>query len=236
MIYYKATQLDGTDFCTGTVDYAAHLKSGKPLPLLTSEDGFYECCTNTVYHASDTPSETLVGCSWPCRLFEIEGEAVAQEGHKFGFRTMRVIREIEAWKALGPNGEAVSSLIESAGRLTGARADDLWVAQSEARGVAWYAARYAAWDAARRAAGDAAWDAAGDAAWYAAGYAARRAAWYAARRAARAAARRAAWDAAGAAAWDAAGYAAGALVVRDLISEKDFNALAAPWRSVMGEL
>ena len=41
MIYYKATQMDGTDFYTGTVDYAGAMASGEPLPLLTSEDDEY---------------------------------------------------------------------------------------------------------------------------------------------------------------------------------------------------
>ena len=63
----------------------------------------------------------------------------------------------------------------------------------------------AAWDAARDAALGAAWDAAWDAA--------------------RGAALGAAWGAA----WDAAC----ALVVRDLISEEDFDLLYGPWKIVM---
>lgn len=116
-IYYKATRPDGKDFHTGTVDYTGHLESGEPLPLLTSERGYY-CCSNTVYHASDTPSETLIGGTWPCRLFEVEGESVAQEDNKHGFRTLRVAREIEAWRALGPNGQEVVALIDRAAQLT----------------------------------------------------------------------------------------------------------------------
>lgn len=44
----------------------------------------------------------------------------------------------------------------------------------------------------------------------------------------------AAWAAAGDAAGDAARDAAGALVVRDLITPKQFDLLAGPWRGVMG--
>jgi hypothetical protein len=70
------------------------------------------------------------------------------------------------------------------------------------------AAWYAAWDAARDAAGAAARDAAWDAAWDAAR------------------------DAAGAAAWTAAG----ALIVRDLVSDETYRVLTASWESVMGPI
>ena len=69
----------------------------------------------------------------------------------------------------------------------------------------------AAWDAALGAAWDAAWDAAWGAAWDAA------------RGAGLGAARGAAWG------------AACALVVRDLISEEDFDLLYGPWKIVMEE-
>lgn len=174
-VYFKATRLDGTDFRTGTVDYGGALESGTQLPLLTSADG-YACCTDTVYHASDVPAETLVGGSWPCRLFEVTGDPVAQEDHKFGFRTLTVTREIPAWQALGPNGGAVAALIERAARLTEGEASSLIAARASARdavgAAAWDAAGAAAWDAAgdaaRVAAGDAAWVAAWAAAWVAA--------------------------------------------------------------------
>ena len=85
----------------------------------------------------------------------------------------------------------------------------------------------ATWDAALYASRDAtwasAWDAAWDAARAAARVAARAAAWAAARAAARVADRDAAWDAA----WDAAR----ALVVRDLITTKQFDTLTAPMRA-----
>ncbi len=149
-IYYKAVKVDGTDFYTGTVDYAGALETGKALKRLSNNhgadgEGVYECCSDTVYHASDTPSETLIGGSWPCRLFEVTGKPVAVEGHKFGFRSLRVVREIEAWRALGPNGEAIVALLEEFKTYTP---------------IQWGAAR----DAARRAAWGAAWDAAWDAA------------------------------------------------------------------------
>ncbi len=184
-IYYKATRPDGTDFYNGTVDYAAICGTGESLPELPGGD----VCTNRVYHASDVATETLIGGSWPCRLFEVEGLPTDQRRHKFGFATLAVVCEVEAHRALGPNGEAVAELIERASELTGDEVQRL--------AAAWDAARYAARDAARYAARYAAWDAA--------------------------------WDAAR----DAARDAALALVVRDLITDDQFNMLYGPWRDVI---
>lgn len=142
--FYKAVRVDGTDFRTGTVDYASICGTGEWLPELPGG----ECCTWSVYHASTSAADTLIGGSWPCRLFLVEGEPVSEEDNKRGFRTLRVLRELPAWQALGPNGESVAALIKVAQQLT--------PEQAEALDAAWGAARYAAWDAARYAAGDAA--------------------------------------------------------------------------------
>ena len=214
--YFKATRPDGTDFHTGTVQYTV----GESLPRIPKVAGVARrCCTSTVYHASDTPSETLIGGSWPCILFEVTGRVVASEGHKHGFVTLKVVREIPAWQALGPNGESVARLIEQAKTITATQAEELRAAWDAARGAArdapWDAAWVAAWDAARDAARGAArgapWDTPWDAAWVAARVAARDAAWVAAR------------------------DAAVAFVVRDLITEEQFQLLAGPWISVVGE-
>ena len=205
MTYYKATRIDGTSFQDGTTTWTV----GKITRLPKSEQRT-TLCEAGVLHASTEPGESLVGGSWPCRLFEVEpvGELITEAEHpyKVGAHAWRVVREIEAWRALGPNGEAVAALIERAGHLTldeaGRLADAAWSAAGDA---AWAAAADAAWDAARSAAWSAAWNAAR----------------YAARRAARSAARNAAWD------------AALALVVRDLISQKQFQVLYGPWASVM---
>ena len=156
--YYKATRPDGFDFYSATVDYAGHLGSGKPLPHKSTGPGYFACCSSTVYHASDIPSETLIGGAWPCRLFEVTGRPVATEGHKFGFRSLRVVKEIEAWRALGPNGEAVVALIEEIGNWTEPQSSAAWDAT---RGAAWDVARDAAFSAAR----DAAYTATRGAAW-----------------------------------------------------------------------
>ena len=170
--FWKATRPDGTDFYTGTIDYAAACESGQPVTIPEVDNP--SCCTGTVLHASTVPTETLIGGSWPCRLFEVTGTPVAEERHKRGFFSLTVVREVDAHLALGPQGEHVAALIERAGSLSRQ--------ESSALAAAWDAAL----DAARGAAGDAAWDAAGDAAWNAA------------RGAARGAALDAAWEATGA--------------------------------------
>jgi hypothetical protein len=208
-VYFKATRLDGTDFYSGTVQYAVG-KRVRPLPF----EGERELCGPGVLHASDVPAETLVGGCWPCRLFEVTGTPFTSEGHKHGFKQLTVVREIDSHLALGPNGREVAALIDRARRLTPEESKALAAAWY----AAWYAAREAAWDAAR----EAAWDAAGVAARDAAGIAARDAAGVAARDAARFAARFEAWD------------AATALVVRDLITPKQFDTLYGPWRDVIG--
>lgn len=216
MIYYKATRPDGTDFHSGTILY----EPGKTVRPPKVDKPMV--CGPGYLHAADVPAETLVGGSWPCRLFEVTGKPRAgfdaDHPHKGGFKQLKVIREIEAWRALGPNGREVAALIERAGRLTPDEAERLRAAWHAAWNAAWDAARDAARWAARWAAGGAAWNAARDAAWNAAWDAT----WDTARNAARHAARHAVWD------------AAGALVVADLITPEHFDALYGPWRKVIG--
>ena len=147
-VYYKATKPDGTDFYTGTVDYASALASGEPLPELSGDVGFPG---PGWYHLATVPTE-CVGMSWPCRLFEVEpvGDVCMDSAHphKIGARSVRVLREIEAHRVFGPQGEQVAAFIERCATLTEddvARLDAAWDA-------AWDAAQYAAWDAARDAA------------------------------------------------------------------------------------
>lgn len=208
--YFKAVRPDGTDFYTGTIDYAAAL-GGEPITLPEVPDP--ECCTSTVLHASTVPTETLVGGSWPCRLLEVTGTPVAQDGHKRGFFSLAVVREVDAHQALGPQGEQVAALIDRAGKLTVGEAEKL----ATARATAWDAPWYDTWHAAC----------------VAAQYAARAAAWDVTRATARAATWAAAWDATWAAAWDAARGAALALVARDLITKEQYSLLTGPWARVI---
>ena len=162
--YYKATRPNGTSFYDSTTKWQVGRIVRHPNPDLS-----LGLCSAGVLHISDAPGETLIGGSWPCRLFEVEPRShplldEGSNGHKYGCTAVEVVCELPAWQALGPNGEAVAALIERCKTLT----------YGEVRQLA--AAWDAAWDAARGAARGAAWYAAGGAAWYAA-----RAATYAAR-------------------------------------------------------
>jgi hypothetical protein len=216
MRYYKATQPDGTDFHTGTVDWAGALTTGEvvrhPNPHRVDASGYLSVST--------VPTD-CTGMRWPCRLLAVEpvGRVWTPDRkklpHKRSAPGWRVIAELPATDALGPQGPHVAALIERAGRLTPDDARRLSAARDAARDAAWSAVWYAVRYAARSAARDAAWDAA----------------WYAARDAAR----YAAWDAAG----GAAGDAVGALVVRDVIGRHGFtqdhyDTLTCPWREVIG--
>ena len=170
---YKATRHEGIDFRTGTIDYAAALASGEVIrhPAKLQRPG-----DSSTYLSVSVSAADCTGFQWPCRLFRVEavGDAVPDPDipNKRCLSALRVVEELPAWQALGPNGEAVVALIERARTLTADEARRMDAAR--------YAARYAAGYAAGDAAGDAAWDAARDAAWYAARDAAWYAAWYAA--------------------------------------------------------
>ena len=220
-MYYKATRPDGTDFQTCTIDYDAALVSGEvirhPVTRKVRDDA-------STYLSISTEPADCTGFNWPCRLFRVE--PIGKVGtasdlpNKRTTRALRVVEELPAWQAFGPNGEAVALFIERCRTLTPEQTKQLAAAGDAARDAARYAAWAAAGDAARAAAGVAAGAAAGDAAWYAAG----------------AAARYAAWDAAGDAARDAAWDAAGAAAVRDLITPEQYALLTEPFRDVgLGE-
>ena len=106
---------------------------------------------------------------WPCRLFEVEPvedclvwEPTPSFPSKRASHAWRVVRELPAYEALGPNGVEVAAFLDLLPTLTSAQWSAAWVA-------AWDAAWVAAWDAARSAAGSAARSAARSAAWVAAG-------------------------------------------------------------------
>jgi hypothetical protein len=212
--YYKATRIDGTDFYSGTINYATALETGKRIRVRTPARSKYVCCTGDVLHAGLTATDVWAGTSWPLRLFEVMGKPVAQEGRKVGLRSLAVVREVPAHLAFGPHGEHVAALIARAYTTGADEAKELAAARDAARDAARGAARAAARDAARDAARGAAWDAAGGAAGDAA------------------------WEAAWDAAWGAAWGAAGALIIRDLIGDQftqaHYDLLTGPWRRAIG--
>ena len=213
MSYYKAVRPDGTSFWdpefrwvpeTGPVE---GIVVEHPNPDLGGDAAGY-------LSVSTAPTD-CTGMEWPCRLLEVEpvdGHPVHASSserlpNKRTASAWRVIRELPAHLALGPQGQYVAALLAH-----------VWSPEvyELRRPAAWYAARNAAWGAARAAARVAAW------------YAARTGAWAVTRTAAR----DVVWDAAYGAAWDAAG----ALTVRDLLSTEHYDILTRAWREVVGPI
>ena len=159
MTYYKAIRPDGTDFHTGTVQWAPESGDIPTEGLVvthptSTEWGNYH---STHLCASTSPTD-CTGFAWPCRLLEVEpvSEVHEHEGCKVSALSWRVVRELPAMQALGPQGAAAAALIDGLRRLDAEALARLDAARDAARDAAWDAARDAAWYAAR----DAAWDAA----------------------------------------------------------------------------
>ena len=170
--YYKAVRPDGTDFYSGRVrwDRVGEIVE-HPDPGGDDAKGYLS--------VSVSPTD-CTGMSWPCRLFEVEQvegvpvwEPTPDLPSKRASHAWRVVRELPAHEALGPNGVEVAEFLDLLPTLTSAQWD---AALATARGAAWFDARSATGDAARIAA----WAATGIAAWAAARGAARYAAWDAA--------------------------------------------------------
>lgn len=145
MKYYKATRLDGTDFRTGKVLYKVGTTVTHPNPDITAEAD--------QYLSVSTVATDCVGMEWPCRLFEVEpvGSTCKDESfeNKVRCEAVKVIREIDAHVALGPQGEHVTAFINRLGRLTEGEADQLDAARTAAWDAVWTASRTAAWIVAR---------------------------------------------------------------------------------------
>ena len=159
MTYWKAVREDGTDFYSGTVRWAPEqgdipaegIAVAHPTSTAWGEDHSTHLC------ASTSPTD-CTGFKWPCRLLEMEPVAEVHEhaGSKVSALSWRVVRELPAMQALGPQGAAVAALIDGLRRLDAEALARL----ADARVAAWDAV----WDAARDAARDAVWDAVRDAA------------------------------------------------------------------------
>lgn len=153
--YYKAIRPDGTSFADpsfrwlpedGRIPTGGHLvKHPKP----ARHFGPRSQATARSYLSLSVEPADCAGFLWPCRLLVVEPVGAAREddyySHKRRVVAARVVGEVEAWRALGPNGRDVAAFLDLLGTLSGKQ----WAA-------AWDAAR----DAARAAAWDAAWAAA----------------------------------------------------------------------------
>ena len=146
LTYYKCVRPDGTDFHTGRIDYAAALASGE---IIEHRATMIRDDPSTYLSVSIHPTN-CTGMRWPCRLFRVEpvGRTLTASinDSKRACSALRVVEELPAHQALGPQGEQVAAVIERAGRLTAEEVRRL--------DAAWNAAWNAAQDAARNAAQD----------------------------------------------------------------------------------
>ena len=166
--YFKAVRPDGTDFHTGTVQWAP--PEGHEGEWIVRHPAATEIGDDASgYLSVATVATDCTAMSWPCRLLTVEaiGDVTIPSPSDLPSKragvAFRVTGELPAHEALGSQGEAAAALIDRARRLTADELDSL--------AAAWDAAWDAAWAAARDAARDAAWAAARDAARYAAWYA-----------------------------------------------------------------
>ena len=212
--YFKAVRPDGTDFHTGTVRWLPPV--GESLPddgLVVTHPTAREKSTGGAadYLSVATAATDCTGMMWPCRLARVERTSAAV----WTPNAYRLPHKRASWRwrvveELDPTLALGPQGAEVAAIID--RASRLTREEAKALDDAWnpnaaWGAACDAKDAARGARG-AAGEAAGDAAEYAAG------------------------DAdAGEAAW----YAALATLTRDLIDDADYQLLAGPWLSVIGE-
>ena len=170
--YFKAVRPDGTDFRTGLVQWAppaGHVGEWLVRHPTSSEIGNHP----SKYLSVATDPTDCTGMRWPGRLLEVEavGEVATPNPdmpHKRAGVAFRVLREVPATVALGPQGEHVAELIRSIHDITRTPAERV--------ALAWYAT------------------------------------------------------------WDAARDATLALLVRDLITTEDYDALTRPWRTAIGPI
>ena len=206
--YFKAVRPNGTDFHTGTVQWAPPEGHEGEWIVRHPTSTVMDTHASSYLSVSAVPTDCL-NMKWPCRLFEVEAvgdvEPEPHFRHKVAGLEFKIVRELDSHIALGPQGEQVAALIDRVARLTDTETDQL-----DAAGAGGGISGTAVWDFVWAADRVAAWDAAVDATWDAT---------------------------AGEATWDApAGEAVLGLLVRDLISTEHYDTLTRPWRTVIGPI
>jgi hypothetical protein len=139
-VYYKATRPDGLDFWTGTIAYRPGVTVGHPVSRCYADMRPND--PGTYLSVSTEPGEVLTGGSWPCRVFRVDpvDRTVARTDGMYPWKrgcvSVRVLEEVPAYVALGPNGERVAALVERVRRLTVEEATQLAAARAAAVGAA----------------------------------------------------------------------------------------------------
>ena len=161
--YHKALRPDGTSFHDPTFQWGTEPGdvTVHPHPDLLSTDA-------ADWLSASTEAANCTGFQWPCRLFEVEpvGEVVPRSWSKVSAASWRIVRELPAHRALGPNGRVIVAFLDRLRTVTDEQLDaldavwwDAWTAAAANVLAARDAARLAAWDATPWAAREAARDA-----------------------------------------------------------------------------
>ena len=113
--YYKAVRPNGTDFWSGTIDYAAALATGEPIQHPDPRPGSRDA---THYLSVATKVTECTGMRWPCRVFVVEpdGETWAPSSglpHKVACTSVRVVEEVAATLAqlLARGGNRIGAVL-----------------------------------------------------------------------------------------------------------------------------
>jgi len=89
---YKLTQLDGTDFYSGTINYAENI--GKIIRVKDYDGPEFGACGRGI-HASRNPNDCFIGARIPCRAFKIQGiQRIEGDKKKTRYQAVKVLEEI----------------------------------------------------------------------------------------------------------------------------------------------
>jgi len=88
---YKLTQLDGTDFYSGTINYAENIDK---IIRVTDYDVSEWVCGRGI-HASRNPNDCFIGAKIPCRAFRVQGiQRITGDKKKTRYQAVKVLEEI----------------------------------------------------------------------------------------------------------------------------------------------
>ena len=124
--YYKAVRPDGTDFHSGTVQWATPGR-GRTRPRTVKHPTAKQVGGDASgYLSVSTVPTDCTGMQWPCRLLTVEpveGHEVTIPNpddmpHKRASVAWRVTGEVDAHAALGPQSAQIATLIRRAATIT----------------------------------------------------------------------------------------------------------------------
>lgn len=122
--FYKVVEMDGTDFWTG--HNCADALNGDPIKLPVKENPDFMSDDTIHAFTNLTGSLRFHSTGWPWRLFEVTGEPLGYTGSAASFFELSVIRELDPYLALGPQGREIIALIERAKTLTEDEIEGVW--------------------------------------------------------------------------------------------------------------